>query len=65
MKTWVKYWRVRQGMTQAELAIKAGTTQHAISDIEQGTGNPTLRTLDRISDALNVHLADLRINWKG
>jgi transcriptional regulator with XRE-family HTH domain len=37
--------RVRHGLSQERLAIRAGTTQSAISRIEQERGSPTVRTL--------------------
>lgn len=37
--------RQRHGLSQERLAIRAGTTQSAISRIEQERGSPTVRTL--------------------
>ena len=37
--------RIRHGLSQERLAIRAGTTQSAISRIEQERGSPTVRTL--------------------
>jgi transcriptional regulator with XRE-family HTH domain len=37
--------RLRHGLSQERLAIRAGTTQSAISRIEQERGSPTVRTL--------------------
>jgi transcriptional regulator with XRE-family HTH domain len=37
--------RVRHGLSQERLAIRAGTTQSAISRIEQERGSPTVKTL--------------------
>lgn len=37
--------RIRHGLSQERLAIRAGTTQSAISRIEQERGSPTIRTL--------------------
>jgi transcriptional regulator with XRE-family HTH domain len=38
--------RIRHGLSQKRLAIRAGTTQSAISRIEQERGSPTVRTLE-------------------
>lgn len=46
-------------LTQKELATLVGTSQNAISRVENGNGNPSLRTLTRIADALNQPL-DIR-----
>jgi transcriptional regulator with XRE-family HTH domain len=46
----------RQKLTQRELARRAGVTEAAISHILSATGNPTVRTLARIADAMNCQL---------
>jgi transcriptional regulator with XRE-family HTH domain len=46
--------RIRVGLTQEELADRAGTTQARISEIERGVGNPTLDTVERVFAALRV-----------
>lgn len=38
--------RLRHGLSQERLAIRAGTTQSAISRIEQERGSPTVKTLE-------------------
>jgi len=40
--------RLRHGLSQKRLAIRAGTTQSAISRIEQERGSPTIRTLEEL-----------------
>src|SRR5881409_2015473 len=44
--------RVRAGLTQTELARRAGTSQARISELERGEANPTVDTLARIAAAL-------------
>lgn len=44
--------RADAGMTQQQLAQAAGMNQRAISRIESGRANPTVRTLDRIARGL-------------
>jgi transcriptional regulator with XRE-family HTH domain len=51
--------RQRAGLTQAELAHRAGLAQPAISLIEAGQANPTVQTLQQVADALGCPLADL------
>jgi len=46
--------RVRQGLTQQVLAVKAHTKPDYICQIERGTRNPSLRTLMNILSALDV-----------
>ncbi len=40
--------RIEAGMTQTELAEKVGIQQREITRIENGNGNPTLRTMTRL-----------------
>jgi transcriptional regulator with XRE-family HTH domain len=40
--------RLRHGLSQERLARRAGTTQSAISRIEQERGSPTFRTLEEL-----------------
>src|SRR5688572_4659535 len=45
----VSWLRVRTGLTQADLAGRAGTSQPAIAAYEAGRKSPTLRTLERLA----------------
>lgn len=49
--------RAQRGMTQKALAEAAGIDQADISKIERGIANPTVGTLQRIADALNLQLS--------
>lgn len=48
--------RTRQGLSQAELASKAGMSQERVSKIENGKANPSLNTLLRLAGALEARL---------
>jgi len=48
--------RLQQKMTQAQLAKKIGTKQSAISRLEQGSYNPSVNFLKKVSEALNAEL---------
>ncbi len=48
--------RIRAGLSQAELAKRAATTQARISEIESGEANTKLQTLLRIREALGTHI---------
>lgn len=48
--------RTRAGVSQAELASRAGTSQPAIARLEQGRVSPTIISLDRIARALDSEL---------
>ena len=49
--------RNRAGLSQQELADRAGTSQSAIARLERGLSNPTLATLERILRAAGFTLA--------
>ncbi len=49
--------RLKKGVTQAELAKKAGTKQSAIARFEAGNSNPTLDFIQKLSRALNLHIS--------
>lgn len=55
----VRALRTEQSMTQAQLAEGAGIATHTLSRIERGAQPPTLATLGRLAEALDVHPASL------
>lgn len=48
--------RDRQDITQKQLSEATGITQADISRLENGTGNPSLRTLKRLAEGLGMNL---------
>lgn len=48
--------RTQRGWSQKRLAEEIGSRQPVISRLERGEGNPSLRFLHRIADALDVSL---------
>jgi len=48
--------RLKKDLTQAQLARKIGTKQSAISRIENMTSLPSVSTLKKISQSLNIPL---------
>jgi len=48
--------RKSQGMSQEETACFMGTTQSAVSELEGGTTDPQLSTLQRYARAVNAHV---------
>ena len=48
--------RIAQNLTQKELAEKTGIAQTEISRIENGTRNPSLKTLQRLADGMDMVL---------
>jgi len=55
----VRLLRDQNGMTQEDLAVKAGITWHFVSSIERGIKTGTLETLAAIATALDVTLSEL------
>jgi transcriptional regulator with XRE-family HTH domain len=49
--------RTKAGLTQAELARRIGTTQSAISRVENGRSDPTLGLLRRIARATGQEIS--------
>lgn len=48
--------RTDSGLTQAELALRMGTTQSAIARMEGGGVRPTLETLEKLAKAIGSDL---------
>jgi predicted transcriptional regulator len=48
--------RRQAGLTQVELAERAGTTQPVIARLERGDANPTFETLERVLHAAGHRL---------
>ena len=49
--------REKRRLSMTALAAKAGLSQQMVSYVERGIRNPTLETLLRISEALEIDLA--------
>lgn len=54
----LKTMRRNAGLTQAQLAEKAGLSEKHISKIEQGTNLPTLDNFLKIADILNLNIPE-------
>ncbi len=48
--------RREKGITQKDLSKATGISQADISRLEHGTGNPSIRTLKRVANALHMSL---------
>lgn len=60
--TWLLYYRLKSGMTQAELSKRSGIYIRQIQKVESGeieTGNMAAKNLLAIADALGVDARDL------
>jgi putative transcriptional regulator len=59
MKTRMKEFREKLGITQEVLATKVDVTRQTILFLEKGKYNPSLRLAYRISQVLNVKIEDI------
>lgn len=48
--------RKERGMTQLDVAIKSGMEENAYQRIESGRTNPSVKTVNKIADALEVEI---------
>lgn len=51
--------RVEQGLSQRKLSMTIGLDRATLNRIEQGSGNPTIDTLQRIASGLDVPIESL------
>jgi two-component system, response regulator len=57
--TSVKSWRNRRGISQEELAGRAGLHRTYISDVERGVRNVSLESIEKLARALEIPVATL------
>lgn len=48
--------RIQRGLTQKEVAQRAGTTQSVIARIENGEQNISIKTLSKLANALKANI---------
>lgn len=51
--------REARGLSQEELAFRAGMKRPYLSDLERGVRNPSVRALGRLAEALDISPAHL------
>jgi transcriptional regulator with XRE-family HTH domain len=54
----IRQLRRERGLSQVKLAVMADMDPATLNRLERGTGNPNLKTLERVADALGVEVAD-------
>jgi putative transcriptional regulator len=59
MKTRIKEFRARYGITQEDLAKKAGVRRETIVFLEQGKYNPSLKLAHDVAKALKTTVDEL------
>lgn len=55
----LKYLRETRNLTQKDLAELANVSQPTIAHIEKGTKDPSVNTLSKIANALDIHISTL------
>lgn len=51
----LRAWRFERGLTQPELAARAGYVRQTISNIERGDGLPALSVVFVLAEVLEIH----------
>jgi transcriptional regulator with XRE-family HTH domain len=55
----VRQFRLKAELTQEKLSIATGLSQTYLSGVENGTRNPSIKTLDKIAKALHVSISEI------
>lgn len=55
----IRYFRLRQGLSQEKLALTAGINPAFLGHLERGLKSPTITTLDKIIEALGISYSEL------
>lgn len=55
----VKEIRLKQNISQEELAFRCGLSKNYISDVERGTRNISLKSIEKIADGFAINIKDL------
>lgn len=57
--TKVKFERIKKGLSQEDLALSSGLSRNAIWKIESARVSPTIETLEKIANALDIDFMTL------
>ncbi len=55
----IRQLRLKQELTQEELAHRALLHRTYLTDIERGTRNPSIEVIEKLANGLGINLADL------
>ena len=55
----VKEIRLKQNISQEELAFRCGLSKNYISDVQRGTRNISLRSIEKIADGFAINIKEL------
>ena len=54
----IKFYRTQKGLSQEELAFKAGLDRTYIASVENGKRNVSIRTIKKFLDALEITFSE-------
>lgn len=60
----IKELRLKQNISQEELAFRCGLSKNYVSDVERGRRNISLKSIEKISNGLAVNIKEL-FDFKG
>lgn len=55
----IRYFRHLRGWSQEQLALRAGLNTAFLGHLERGLKSPTVRTVEKIANALEITLGEL------
>lgn len=55
----IKEIRLKQNISQEELAFRCGLSKNYISDVERGTRNISLKSIEKIADGFAINIKEL------
>ena len=55
----IKEYRIKEGLTQVQLAKESNISRSYLADVERNRYNASVETLIAISKALNIHISIL------
>ena len=55
----LRFYRTERGLSQEQLAFKSHLTPSYIGQIERGVKSPTIKTLDKLINALDISYQDI------
>lgn len=55
----IKEIRLKQNISQEELAFRCSLSKNYISDVERGTRNISLKSIEKIADGFTINIKEL------
>jgi len=59
----VKEIRLKQNISQEELAFRCGLSKNYISDVERGTRNISLKSIEKIAEGFRINIKEFILNY--